>query len=54
MSVKLTVAEAKAVLACAGGVQVWARDTLETLDGVSARQPAHDPLIVRLGGEAVE
>jgi hypothetical protein len=42
---EITVKEAAAILGCEGGVQVFVRGTLETLDGVISRQPAHDPLV---------
>lgn len=42
----LTVREAKAVLACRGGVQVWSREILEALDGVTERQGAERPAVV--------
>jgi hypothetical protein len=43
----LSVQESKALLACEGGVQIYSSGVLETLDGVIARQPAHEPLVER-------
>lgn len=41
---RLTLTEAKALLACEGGVQVYDRGVLEALDGLSTRQPVKSPL----------